>query len=282
MFDNYVFPIVLLTFTGLLCSVMLAVASKFMSVQVDERATKVRECLPGANCGACGFAGCDDYAKKLCEGAPTNLCVPGGDSAAKKIADILGVEFEDVKEKYAIVRCNSDCAESGYLMDYHGQESCAAASMFFAGRGKCSYGCTGYGDCVAVCKYDAIHIVDGVARVDKMKCAGCGLCAKACPKHLIDIINYTNDVYVACMNKDKGVETRKQCKNGCIGCKKCERTCPNGAIAVTDNLAAVDQSKCVSCGLCVAVCPTNAIRTCLDPKQTTPPPAEEKAEEQTA
>ncbi len=266
MFENYIFPILLLTGTGLLCAVMLAVAAKFMAVKEDERAAKLRECLPGANCGACGFAGCDDYAKKLCDGAATNLCVPGGDAVAKQIADILGVAFEDVKEKYAIVRCNSDCAEAGYLMDYQGHQSCSAANMFFSGRGKCSYGCMGFGDCVAVCQYDAIHVVDGVARVDKKKCAGCGMCAKACPKHLIEMIDYTGDVFVACQNRDKGAVTRKLCKHGCIGCKKCERTCPNGAIAVVDNLARVDQSKCVSCGLCVAACPTGVIKTCLDPK----------------
>ena len=68
---------------ALICAVMLAVASKVIAVKEDETFVKLRECLPGANCGACGYAGCDGYAHALQEGGvKTNLCVPGGDKTA--------------------------------------------------------------------------------------------------------------------------------------------------------------------------------------------------------
>ena len=58
-------PIILTAVMGLVFAVILVMASKFMAVPVDETQVKVRDVLPGANCGACGFAGCDDYAAAL-------------------------------------------------------------------------------------------------------------------------------------------------------------------------------------------------------------------------
>ena len=81
---------------GIVCAVVLALASYYMSVPVDEKASALRDCLPGANCGACGYTGCDGYAEALAKGeAAPNLCIPGGTSAAEGIAKILGVEILD-------------------------------------------------------------------------------------------------------------------------------------------------------------------------------------------
>ena len=44
--------------TGLLIGILLGIAGKKFYVEVDERETKVREALPGNNCGGCGYAGC--------------------------------------------------------------------------------------------------------------------------------------------------------------------------------------------------------------------------------
>jgi len=259
--DSILLPVVIVSVIGLLAGIMLAVASKFMAVKVDETFEKIRAELPGANCGACGYAGCDEYANHVADKtAKTNLCIPGGDSVSKKLSEILGVAFEDVIEQYAIVRCSGVCGATEYIMDYQGPKNCEACNTFYEGRGSCSYSCLGFGDCVAVCKYDAIHIIDGIAYVDKQKCTGCGMCAKACPKAIINIIPATSNVYVACSSKDKGAFTRKICKNGCIGCKKCEKVCEAGAIVVNDNLAAVDPNKCTNCGKCIEGCPTGVIR----------------------
>lgn len=247
---------------GILCAVMLVVASKVMAVKEDERIPKVRGCLPGANCGACGFAGCDGYAKALCEDSstPTNLCVPGGATCAKEISEVLGVEFEDVAAKVAVVHCLGDCSATEDRVDYRGMESCAAAEMIFGGKGKCGWGCLGLGDCAKACPENAICIRDGVAHVKTALCIGCGVCVRTCPNHLISLRKDQPSVVVVCNNRDKGALTRKVCSNGCIGCKKCEKTCEYDAIKVINNLAVIDYEKCTNCGDCAEVCTTKGIK----------------------
>lgn len=247
---------------GILCAVMLVVASKVMAVKEDERFPKVRECLPGANCGACGFAGCDGYAKALCEDekTPSNLCVPGGAVCAKEISEVLGVEFKDVEVQAAVVHCLGDCNVTEDRVDYQGMESCAAAKMIFGGKGKCGWGCLGLGDCAKACPEDAICIKDGVAHVKTSLCIGCGVCVKTCPNNLISLRKVQSTTVVVCSNKDKGALTRKACSNGCIGCKKCEKTCEYDAIKVINNLAVIDYEKCTSCGACAEVCTTKCIK----------------------
>ena len=226
-----------------------------------EKAVAIRDCLPGANCGACGYSGCDGYAKALSEGvtSETNLCVPGGDSTAKEIAGILGVEAADVIEKVAYVACNGTCDIVEKKYDYQGQKTCRTANMAYSGDRTCTYACLGYGDCAKVCPKDAISIENGVARVDPRKCIGCGICTRECPNNIIHLINDTTRVVVECSNHDKGANTRKYCSNGCIGCMKCEKSCPHGAIKVINNLATIDYSLCTGCSTCVEVCPVHCI-----------------------
>ena len=247
---------------GLVCGIVLVIASKLMAVPVDEKAEELRDALPGANCGACGFAGCDGYAQYLAtDSSPkTNLCAPGGDAVSKKVSDILGVEFQDVVEKKAVVRCTGNYDTAEYIMEYDGVKSCAANNMFYQGRRSCATGCLGYGDCVEACKFDALSIVNGLATVDKELCTGCGACAKVCPNHLIDLVPENNRVFVGCASHAKGAAVRKECKSGCIGCMKCEKTCEHDAIHVIDNLATIDYEKCIGCGDCVEVCPVNVIK----------------------
>lgn len=247
--------------TGLLSGVLLALASHFMRVEEDETVKKIRECLPGANCGACGYAGCDDYANALSNGnAKTNLCVPGGDRVASEIASVLGVAAEDVVEKIAVVHCNGTCDATEKKNLYNGVNSCAAQGSLFGGPGSCRYGCLGCGDCAAVCPNDAICLKDGIARINREKCVGCGMCASACPKKIISIVPDIKEVAVLCSNRDKGAVARKACKNACIGCKKCELNCPEKAIAVKDNAAVIDYDKCTGCKTCIEGCPTHAIK----------------------
>lgn len=254
-------PILISLVIALVCGVILTVSSRLFAVKEDEKYVAIRDCLPGANCGACGYSGCDGYAKALASGDTTltNLCVPGGDSAAKDIADVLGVEAEDVVEKVAYVACNGNCEVSPRKHDYVGELSCRLANMSYNGDKLCSYACLGYGDCVAVCPQEAISIKDGVAKVDPSKCIGCGICTRICPNHVIHLIKDTEHIAVLCSNHDKGAVTRKACTNGCIGCGKCAKTCPHGAIQIDDNLAVIDYEKCVGCGECVAVCPVGCI-----------------------
>ena len=254
-------PVLLLIGVGVISAVILTLANTFFGVKEDETAAAIRECLPGANCGACGYSGCDGYAKALAEKkiSETNLCVPGGDDAAKEIADILGTAPADVVEKVAYVACNGTCGAAQKKYEYQGQKTCLAANMSYNGEKLCTYACLGYGDCAAVCPYNAITIDNGVARVDPRKCIGCGMCTRACPNSIIHLINDTSRVVVECSNHDKGAQTRKACSNGCIGCMKCQKTCPHGAITVVDNLATIDYSLCTGCGACVAACPVHCI-----------------------
>ena len=254
-------PTILLGVIAIVCAVVLTLSNHFFGIKEDETAVAIRACLPGANCGACGYTGCDGYAKALADGSEskTNLCVPGGDKTAKEIATILGVEAEDVVEQVAYVACNGNCGATEKKYDYKGFESCVAANLLYNGDKACNYACLGYGDCTRVCPKDAIHIEDGIAKVDPAKCIGCGMCVRECPNHIIKLVNDTVKVVVQCSNHDKGAITRKQCTNGCIGCMKCQKACPNGAVKVEGNLATIDYSLCTGCGACVEVCPVHCI-----------------------
>lgn len=259
---NIVMPVLVVAVIGIIAGIILTLAAKFMAVPVDETAAKVREALPGANCGACGFAGCDEYAEKLVtEGVATNLCTPGGADVSKEVSVILGKDFAGVTAMQAIVKCSGTYGNTDYIMDYQGPRTCEANNFFYQGRGSCSHACLGFGDCVNVCQYDALSIIGGIAVVDPEACTGCGMCAKACPNNLIVIRPKDKTVFVGCSSTDTGAFTRKICKAGCIGCKKCEKTCEYGAVIITNNLASIDPDKCTNCGACMEVCPTKVIRS---------------------
>lgn len=239
----------------------LALVTHFFSVKESRKKIRLRACLPGVNCGACGFKGCDDYAEALTEGkAAPNLCVPGGADTANAIGVVLGVAVEGVKDEVAFVHCNGNCEATSKKAEYEGISTCKAASMLYGGPDACRFGCMGYGDCAAVCPSEAICIRDGIAHVDSTRCIGCGLCSRTCPKNVISMIPKDSKAVVMCNNKDKGAEARKACKNACIGCKKCEKACPNGAVKVENNLAVINYEKCTGCGACAAGCPTGCLK----------------------
>jgi Na+-translocating ferredoxin:NAD+ oxidoreductase RNF subunit RnfB len=246
--------------TGLLIGVLLGIADKFLAVKKNEQAEKIRELLPGNNCGGCGFPGCDGLAEAISKNeASPSACPVGGEAVAKGIGEILGVSV-DVVRKVAFVKCNGTCEHTTNKYEYSGNMTCVDA-VYVSGNGpkSCEYGCLGYGSCVSVCDRGAINIVNGVAVVDKDKCFACGKCVKACPKGLIEIVPYDMNYHVACSSKDKGKDVKSSCKTGCIGCKICERNCASGAITVEDNLASIDYDKCTNCGLCATKCPSKII-----------------------
>ena len=260
MFQEILFPVMIVGIIGLLAGVGLAVAAIVMAVPVDRKAQAIKEALPGANCGACGYSGCEGYAKALSEGsAPAGLCSPGGAQVAEEIASILGTAPAQVEYKTALVRCNGTTQNTGVKMEYDGLRSCSAASMFYGGTGKCSYGCIGYGDCVAACEYGAIQICNGVAVINPARCKGCNKCVTVCPKHIIELVSAQAASVVRCHNQDKGGETRKQCSAGCIGCMRCVKACEFDAVHVKNFLATVDYDKCTGCGKCNEVCPVGCI-----------------------
>lgn len=271
-------PAIIVAVIGLVAGIILTVASKLMYVPVDERVTAIREALPGANCGACGFAGCDDYAAALVDDGSlsTALCPVGGAAVAAEIAGIMGVEAGAVAAKVATVMCAGHYGVTNRIMDTDKIHTCKEAKMFYGGQWACPHGCLGLGDCVTECAYDAIRVINGVAMVDRESCVGCGACAKVCPNHIIDMVSEKSKVYVACKSTAKGAATRKICTSGCIGCKKCEKACKFEAVKIENNLAQIDFDKCKNCGLCAKDCPTGAIMN-LRKKKAPAAPAEKEA-----
>ncbi len=258
--NQIIYPALILAVIGAAFGVLLSIASSVFAVEVDERVVKVRQALPGANCGACGYPGCDGLAQAIADGkAPVEACVIGGSEVAKEIASLLGTNALDVERIVANVQCQGSCGKAKDKYSYEGLQDCRLISDFQKGSKSCTYGCVGGGTCVSVCEYDAIHVVDGVAVVDKEKCVACKKCTAICPKGIISMVPYKAKTVVECFSKDSGKVVRTNCSIGCIACGLCEKNCPKDAIHVTDNLAKIDYDKCINCGICVSKCPTGAI-----------------------
>lgn len=254
-------PVLIFAGLAIFAGLLLSIFSKVFAVETNETVEELKEALPGLNCGSCGFSGCEDYATRLFQNPDmkTNLCRPGGAECAMKLSQILGKEFEDVVPMVAEVYCKGSQETTADLFEYEGLHSCAACNLYYKGKGKCDYGCLGFGDCAAVCPNGAIYISDGHAYVNKALCTGCGLCADACPKGIIGIHKAEQKVIVKCFNCDLGKYTRTACSAGCIGCKRCEKTCQFDAIHVSENKATIDYDKCTNCGMCADACPVKCI-----------------------
>lgn len=259
--NGVLLAVILIGGVGLFVGLFLGVAAIKFHVDVDEKEVAVLEALPGNNCGGCGFPGCSGLAAAIAKGeAPVNQCPVGGEPVAKNIASIMGVEAGESKRMVAFVACQGDCDKAKADYEYSGVEDCGMMAFVPNGGPKsCNYGCLGYGSCVKVCPFDAIHVVNGVAVVDKEQCKACGKCVAACPKKLISLIPYDAKYAVACSSNDKGPVAMKKCESACIGCSLCVKNCQNDAVTVTDFNATIDQDKCIGCGACAQKCPKKAI-----------------------
>lgn len=240
---------------------ILAYASKVFAVEVDERVEKITDILPGANCGGCGYTGCAALAEAIIKGdAPANACSSVSIEVCNKIAEIAGLSPVESHVRYrAQVMCSGthELAVKKYV--YEGIHDCVSANKLSGGDKLCPNGCIGLGTCAAACKFDAIHIINGVAAVDYEKCVACGVCVASCPKSIIKLIPYDAKHWVGCSSADKGAVTKSYCNVGCIGCKICEKACPNGAIKVENSVASINYELCDGCGLCESKCPRKII-----------------------
>ena len=248
---------------GILFGFGLAFASRIFKVEIDPRMEKILAALPGANCGACGKAGCSGLAEAIAKGdASLTSCPAGGEEVVNKIAGILGVDSCSVTRKIARVRCGGGNRAKDKFM-YKGTQTCSATNLLAKGQKLCRFGCLGFGDCVFVCPFDAIHMgEDGISVVDPDKCTACGKCVEACPKNIISLEDVGNKYYVKCLSQDKIATVKNACKAGCIGCKICERL-SKGAFVVENNIARLDYSRVddsTPLKLCVEKCPTKCIK----------------------
>lgn len=257
---SILWPVLSLGGLAILFGLVLAYASKKFAVEVNPKTAEIREALPSANCGGCGFAGCDAFAEAVSNGsASISGCPVGGAALAAKLAEIMGVSAETTEKQVARVICCGDSNNAKEKYEYQGITDCKAAEALAGGSKSCRYGCTGLGTCVKACPFDAIHVINGVAVVDEEKCTACKKCIAVCPKNIIELVPVSKEVRVLCKNQEKGKEVMQSCKVGCIACQKCVKACKFDAIIFENNLARIDYSKCVNCMMCAEACPTKTI-----------------------
>ena len=235
---------------GLFFGIGLALAAHKFAVEINPKVEAIMDILPGANCGACGYPGCEAYAEAVINESKVkaNLCTPGQLPVAEEVAIISGKEVEKIEGAVAVVHCARCERDNFQKYDYTGYDDCAGAILAFAGPTDCQHGCVGFGDCVRACPFDAIEMVDNYPVIDPDACLACGLCLKACPKELISLVPKKARIIVRCWSKDTAKETQSLCSMGCLHCEACVRDCPAQAVALKNNVIQIDHEKCLEYG----------------------------------
>ncbi len=262
-----IFTAIVALVVAFILGLLLGLFKKIFAVDVDEKVQQVRDVLPGANCGGCGYPGCDGFAAAVCQGqAPANGCSAGGGQVAKEIGQILGQEVS-VETKVAFLACqgSNECAKK--RPTYIGVKSCKAVALSANNTKLCSFGCIGFGDCVSACKFGALSMTsEGLPKVDYNKCTGCGACAKACPKHLFSLrsTSLKGAIALCSSHSDNKVQIKKDCSAGCFKCGLCAKKCPKEAIDLSSGIPQIDYEKCISCRICVKACPDHVLEMIQD------------------
>lgn len=252
-------PVIIVSLIGLISGLVLAFASKFMSVPTNQKVQNIRDCLPGANCGGCGYSGCDDYAAALAEGkVSADKCSPGGEATISALSGVLGIEI-DLKPKVAFIVCGGNAQGIKDRFDYAGLKSCKGANLVYGGPHICKNGCLQFGDCIKACPFNAISIVDGKVSVCEELCKGCGVCVDTCPKALISLVPKGSKARVACSNTAPRTTRVKGCASACVGCKLCEKACEAGALTVVNDTPVINYELCTSCEKCKTACKRGVI-----------------------
>ncbi len=270
---------------GFVAAVILAVASKVFHVEEDPRIEAVVDVLPGANCGGCGYPGCEGYAIAVVTdpAIEANLCVAGSDETTINVGKLTGKTVSEADPLICVRRCEKNEGGVNLRSDYKGMPSCAAAASVGSGLGfdACAYSCLGLGDCIKVCPFDALVIEDNLVKVKASACIACGKCTSACPRGLLELIPRRARVMVFCSTKSKGKDVTDACKVGCISCTLCVKKCPAKAVSMKNGIIAIDQQACLAYGpdcneACVAACKRKIFKSLWTEGKIMPKPIEEK------
>lgn len=258
--------IIVLACVGVVSAVILFFLAQKFKVYEDPRINTISEALPSANCGGCGYAGCRNFAEALVKSDDISalFCPAGGNTVMMNIAQILGKAVEAKDPMIAVVRCNGSFEHRPRTNIYDGALSCAVQHALYTGDTDCPYGCLGCADCVTSCKFDAIAMnpETGLPVVNEANCTGCGACVKDCLRSIIELRykdKKNRQIFVSCVNKDKGGIAKKYCAVACTGCTKCLKVCTFDAVKIENNLAYIDAIACKMCRKCVPECATNSI-----------------------
>jgi len=252
----------LLAGLGVAFGLIIGVAVKLFGADTDPRIEEIENLLPGANCGACGFAGCAEFARALVKGdAKPEMCPSSPRETIERIAALLGVEVGAREEKVAVVLCGGDDSAAKWAAEYNGVLDCRSAAVIAGAAAKgCPYGCLGFGTCARACPFNAIEMLPtGLAVVHPEVCTGCGKCVEVCPRNIIRLVPKSAPVHVFCSSPDKGAAKRKVCAVACIGCRKCVRSAGEGQMSMDGFLARVNYDDPPPPSIC-EVCPTGALR----------------------
>lgn len=265
---------------GFIFAGALAFADKKLRVEENPKIAEVNDILPNANCGACGNAGCYDFAVKVVGGeAKITGCPVGGQDVVDEIARILGMESSASVKLIARILCNGGNAEAvkKESVEYLGPQSCSVKTVVAGGDKMCLYGCLGGGECVDACQFGAIFMnKNGLPVVVEELCTGCGHCVEACPRGVIEIHPEDRELFVFCKNHDDPKRAKEVCNVACFGCGICARK-SDGGIEMRNFLPEINYDKLDLSKIPIDKCKTGAIKL-IHPEKAAELLKEEKIE----